>query len=130
MSEQGTGAETSQQKERGDRLLRIGDILLACVLGLTTLPLFGLIALAIRLESSGPVFCHQPRLLADGRRVFLVAFRTAANHAAGTWDGSCQTRVGSFLRYTRIEHLPRLINVLRGEMTLVGTDRLPSFQLD
>jgi lipopolysaccharide/colanic/teichoic acid biosynthesis glycosyltransferase len=53
----------------------------------------------------------------------LIAFRTAQG------DGAFETRVGSFLRYTRIEHLPQLINVLRGEITLIGADRLPLFGL-
>ena len=112
-----------------DRLLRIADIVVACALGLLTLPLFALVALAIRVESSGPVFCSRSRLLPDGRRVSLVRFRTKGDTG---WTGyrGFETHVGSLLRYTRIEHLPQLINVVRGEMTLTGADRLPPFLLD
>ena len=128
MSDQGTGAETSR-RDRVDLLLRIGDIVIACALGLLTLPLFALIALAIRVENSGPVFCSRPRLLPDGRRVSLVRFRTKGATGPTGYRGF-ETHVGSLLRYTRIEHLPQLINVLRGEMTLTGADRLPPFLLD
>jgi lipopolysaccharide/colanic/teichoic acid biosynthesis glycosyltransferase len=100
-------------------------------LGLFTLPLLGLVALAIWLESRGPVFRNRVRLLPDGRRIFLVSFHTAApNSAALRWESGFETRVGSFLRRTRIEHLPQLVNVIRGEMTLVGRDGLPPFVLD
>jgi O-antigen biosynthesis protein WbqP len=101
----------------------------ACALGLLTLPLFALVALVIRLESSGPVFCHCPRLLPDGRRVSLVNFRITSDTGPTGYRG-CETHVGSFLRYTRIERLPQLINVLRGDLTLLGADRLPPFLLD
>jgi lipopolysaccharide/colanic/teichoic acid biosynthesis glycosyltransferase len=128
MSDQGTGPEISR-RDRVDRLLRIGDIVVACALGLLILPLFGLVALAIRLESSGRVFCRCPRRLPDGRRVSLVNFRTTSDKGPTGYRGF-ETHVGSFLRYTRIEHLPQLINVVRGEMTLTGADRLPPFLLD
>jgi lipopolysaccharide/colanic/teichoic acid biosynthesis glycosyltransferase len=128
MSGQGTGPEISR-RDRVDRLLRIGDIVVACALGLLTLPLFALVALAIRLESSGPVFCRCPRRLPDGRRVSLVRFRITSDTGPTGYRG-LETHVGSFLRYTRIEHLPQLINVLRGDLTLIGADRLPPFLLD
>jgi putative colanic acid biosynthesis UDP-glucose lipid carrier transferase len=128
MSDQGTGPEISRG-DRVDRLLRIADIVVACALGLLILPLFGLVALAIRLESSGPVFCSRSRLLPDGRRVSLVRFRTKGDTGSTGYRG-LETHVGSLLRYTRIEHLPQLINVVRGEMTLTGADRLPPFLLD
>ena len=128
MSDQGTEADASG-RDTGGRLLRIGDIVVACALGLLTLPVFALVALAIRLESSGPVFCRCPRRLPDGRRVSLVNFRTTSDTGPTEYRGF-ETHVGSFLRYTRIEHLPQLINVLRGEMTLTGADRLPPFLLD
>src|ERR1051325_3269456 len=130
MSDQGTELRSSQP-DAGDRLLRWGDLSLACALGLFTLPLLGLVALAIWLESRGPVFRNRFRLLPDGRRIFLVSFHTAApNSAALRWESGFETRVGSFLRRTRIEHLPQLVNVIRGEMTLVGRDGLPPFVLD
>src|SRR3954453_16610701 len=102
MSGQGPGPKISW-RNRVDRLLRIGDIVVACALGLLTLPLFALVALAIRLESSGPVFCRCPRRLPDGRRVSLVRFRITSDTGPTGYRG-LETHVGSFLRYTRIEH--------------------------
>ena len=130
MSDQST--ETgSLQPATGDRLRRVGDLSLAYALGLLTLPLLGFVALAIWLESRGPVFRYRVRLLPDGRRIFLVSFRTAASdEGALRWESGFETRIGSFLRRSRIEHLPQLVNVMRGEMTLVGRHGLPPFVLD
>lgn len=106
------------------RLKRISDIVLATIgigLGLVCLPF---IAAAIWLEDRGPVFFSQPRV-GQGRRIFSVhKFRSMRNQAGGddyTRDGDCRiTRVGRFLRVTRLDELPQLWNVLRGEMSLIG----------
>jgi lipopolysaccharide/colanic/teichoic acid biosynthesis glycosyltransferase len=92
-----------------DRLKRAADVALALALVLFTLPLGVFVGLAIKLHSSGPMFSRQPRLGRNGRRYSIVRFRTP------------ETTVGEFLRYTRLEDLPQLVNVLRGEMTLIGT---------
>ena len=110
-----------------DRFQRATNILLAGTLLLFTLPLWALICLIIKLDSPGPLLARQPRLLADGRRIFVLRFRTAvhdAPRARPIWHPP-ETRVGQFLRFSRIEDLPQLINVLRGEMTLIGTGRAP-----
>ena len=80
---------------------------------------------------------HRPRRLAGGGRCFyMLRFRTlmhdperASGRLLCDWPAR-ETRVGRFLRYTRIEDLPQLINVLRGEMTLIGADGKPSIFAD
>ena len=73
------------------------------------MPLCGFVCVALKLDSSGPIFSQQPRLNHAGRRYVVIRFRAP------------ETILGEFLRYTRLEDLPLLINVLRGEMTLMGS---------
>jgi sugar transferase (PEP-CTERM system associated) len=103
------------------------DVLLA-VLGLVlTLPLFPLIALLIKRDSPGPVFYRQERLGKGGRIFRLIKFRSMRCDAESTtgpvWAGEHDprvTRVGRVLRRARLDEVPQLINVLRGEMSVVG----------
>jgi exopolysaccharide biosynthesis polyprenyl glycosylphosphotransferase len=122
---------------RSSRLLkRSMDITLAG-LGLVLLaPLFGVIALAIRLESEGPVFFRQARVGRGGRGFRILKFRTmrtgadrlkAELRSQRGADGLFKlendprvTRVGRLLRSTSLDELPQLLNVVRGEMSLVG----------
>jgi exopolysaccharide biosynthesis polyprenyl glycosylphosphotransferase len=107
-----------------ERMKRLSDIVLAALgLGLS-LPLFPLVALAIRAEDRGPVFFAQPRV-GQNRRVFTVhKLRTMRVGPAGgdyTRAGDSRiTRVGRFLRATRLDEVPQLWNVLRGDMSLIG----------
>jgi sugar transferase (PEP-CTERM system associated) len=103
------------------------DFLLAALGLLVTLPLFPLIALLIKLDSPGPVFYRQERLGEGGTVFWLVKFRSMRNDAEAqtgpVWAGERDprvTRVGRILRRTRLDELPQLMNVLRGEMSLVG----------
>jgi lipopolysaccharide/colanic/teichoic acid biosynthesis glycosyltransferase len=79
-------------------------------------PLLMFVALAIRWESPGPALERRLSITRDGRRFRELNFRVTEYD--GTWPGII-TRVGWFLLYTRIASLPQLINVLRGEMTLI-----------
>jgi exopolysaccharide biosynthesis polyprenyl glycosylphosphotransferase len=88
-------------------------------------PLLALIALAIRLDSAGPVFFVQDRVGRGGRRFRLVKFRTMrpAQGATSEWardNGDRLTRVGAWLRRFRLDELPQLVNILKGDMNLVG----------
>lgn len=89
-------------------------------------PLMLLIAVAIKLESPGPVFFVQERMGLDGKPFRMIKFRSmrsdAEKHGPGwtTDDDPRQTRLGSFLRKVEVDELPQLINVLIGEMSLVG----------
>jgi lipopolysaccharide/colanic/teichoic acid biosynthesis glycosyltransferase len=98
---------------------RLADIVVASALLCFTLPLLAAVALAIRWEGPGPIFERQERLGPTGRRYHLLTFRTTVLRP--TWAREV-TAVGQFVRYTRIDALPRLINVLRGEISMIETD--------
>jgi exopolysaccharide biosynthesis polyprenyl glycosylphosphotransferase len=106
---------------------RLADLVLVLV-SLPILILFlPLVALAIRLDSPGPIFYHQIRCGRAGRPFSIFKFRTmtvnAENDGQARWASKSDsriTRVGQFLRKTRVDELPQLLNVLRGEMSLVG----------
>ena len=91
-----------------------------------TAPVLGLTALAIKLDSKGPVFFRQERLGLGSKSFGVMKLRSMrvdaeANGPQFTADHDLRiTRVGHFIRKTRIDELPQLINVLRGEMSLVG----------
>lgn len=99
---------------------------IAAAIGLVGLaPLFGLVALAIRLDSGGPVFFVQERVGMGEKRFNLIKFRTMhpANGQTSEWvrdNGDRITRVGKWLRKFRLDELPQFVNVLRGDMNLVG----------
>jgi len=89
-------------------------------------PLMLLTALAIKLESPGPVFFVQPRMGLDGREFMLIKFRSMRTDAEKDGPGWTvrndprQTRLGAWLRRLEVDELPNLINVWLGEMSLVG----------
>ncbi len=106
---------------------RLGDIALSLVGLLLTGPFLPLIALAIKLDSPGPVFFRQVRVGQGDRPFNIFKFRTMRNDAeaktGAVWSQKNDpriTRLGGFLRKSRIDEIPQLFNVLRGEMSLVG----------
>ena len=108
--------------------LAVGQMLAPLAAGLAAVflcPLFVLIALAILLDSGRPVFFLQDRVGAFGRHFRLIKFRTmrATDRPSSEWagdNGHRITRVGKWLRRFRLDELPQFINVLRGDMNLVG----------
>ena len=101
--------------------------ILAVALGLLLLsPLFALVALLVKLTSPGPVFFRQQRIGRRFRPFFINKFRTMVQDAPKLGaqitfgDDPRITRLGHILRKTKIDELPQLINVLKGEMSLVG----------
>jgi lipopolysaccharide/colanic/teichoic acid biosynthesis glycosyltransferase len=100
------------------------DILAACVLLLLSAVFWPLIALAIRAESPGPVFFKQPRLGYLGREFTIIKFRTMRvadnDQAPASANDARVTKFGAFLRRTRMDEIPQLINILRGEMSFIG----------
>ncbi|MFL5283184.1 MAG: sugar transferase [Rhodopila sp.] len=111
----------------GAALKRCCDILIALVITLLTLPVMALAVVAIRLDSPGPIIYRQQRVGQFGRIFTVFKFRSMRIDAeacgkprwAQTGDPRV-TRVGRFIRASRIDELPQLANVLRGEMSLVG----------
>ncbi|WP_165423289.1 sugar transferase [Ktedonosporobacter rubrisoli] len=119
------GEELYKAHRRPDYTKRIFDICLATFFLLLLSPLLALIALLIKLDSPGPVFYRSTQVGRDGRRFKLYAFRTM-----NCWQDTALstelpanariTRIGHFLRNTLLDELPRLLNVLRGDMSLIG----------
>ena len=87
-------------------------------------PLLLVAAMAVRLETSGPVIFRQVRVGRNGRTFEILKFRTMRTGVPGpqvtSGDDPRLTRSGRWLRSTKIDELPQLLNVLRGEMSLVG----------
>ena len=109
-----------------DPAKRALDLVLAAPLLVLSLPLMALIALLIRLDSRGPALYRQERLGQGEKRFVLLKFRTmrVGTPTLPTDEmvrlPSPVTRVGALLRRTSLDELPQLLNVLRGEMSLVG----------
>ena len=110
-----------------DAVKRGFDLVVALIMLILVLPLLLAAALAIRLESPGPVLYRQERVGHRGRRFTLLKFRSmridAERDGTPRWAAENDprvTRVGAFIRKTRIDELPQLLNVLKGEMSFVG----------
>jgi len=105
---------------------RVIDILASLVLLMLSAPIMPLVALAIFLESGGPIFFRQVRVGYKGREFELIKFRSMVQDAEKNgpqWAKKQDirvTRVGKYIRKARLDELPQLFNVLRGEMSLVG----------
>lgn len=105
---------------------RILDLLLAVPATVLLLPVFALVAVWIKLDSRGPVFFLQERIGLGGRQFRIFKFRTMVTDAEmlGTQITVGQdpriTRSGHFLRKYRVDEFPQLLNVLKGEMSIVG----------
>ena len=110
-----------------DRVLKRGfDLIVSGAMLLLTGPLILAGIAAIRLEGRGPVFYRQERVTLDGEVFRIVKLRTMrvdAEAAGAVWAAARDTRItlaGLFLRRTRIDELPQLFNILKGEMSFVG----------
>jgi sugar transferase (PEP-CTERM system associated) len=108
-------------------LKRILDLMVSIVGLILASPLMALTALAIRLDSKGPVFYSQTRVGRMGKEFDVLKFRSmrqdAEQDGVAQWaakDDPRTTRLGKFLRKFRLDELPQLINVIRGEMSFVG----------
>jgi len=107
------------------RAKRLMDVSLSLVLLVLSAPLLGLAAVAIRLSSAGPVLFRQERIGLRGRSFVMLKLRTMQQNVDSDirWsvDGDPRvTPVGALLRRTHLDELPQLVNVLRGDMSLVG----------
>ncbi len=100
------------------------DITVAAAILLLTLPIIVIVALAIVLESRGPVFYRAERVGRNGRRLRMLKFRKMRNDASGLpltmGDDDRFTRIGRFLSRAKLDEVPQLWHVLKGEMSLIG----------
>ena len=106
---------------------RVLDSLLALVVLILTIPLFIIVAIAVKLESPGPIFYSQERVGRYNKPFHIYKFRSMVTDAekgnSPVWakkNDSRITRVGQFIRKTRLDELPQLWNILKGEMSFVG----------
>jgi exopolysaccharide biosynthesis polyprenyl glycosylphosphotransferase len=105
---------------------RLLDIVCSLALIALSAPIWALVALLIRMESKGPIFFHQTRIGQHGKPFEILKFRSmkvdAPKYARSPDEGSDPriTRIGRFLRKTSMDEVPQLINVLKGDMSLVG----------
>lgn len=116
---------------------RFIDLLLTIAMGVVALVILPFVAFAIKLDSPGPVFYSQHRLGLTGQVFRIYKFRSMAvnaetNGAVWAREGDPRvTRVGKYLRKSRLDELPQLWNVFRGHMTLVGPrPERPEFAID
>ncbi|MEC2019072.1 exopolysaccharide biosynthesis polyprenyl glycosylphosphotransferase [Bacillus velezensis] len=123
---QGTSAAVTERTARYLAFKRFMDIVFALAGLLAALPVVGLFSILIRLESPGPAFYKQERVGKDGKPFYLYKLRSMkidAEKSGAVWalkKDPRVTKVGAFIRRTRIDELPQLVNVLRGEMSLIG----------
>jgi lipopolysaccharide/colanic/teichoic acid biosynthesis glycosyltransferase len=120
--------------ELGKRVL---DLAVAATVGIVAAPVLAGIAIAIKLESRGPIFFRQERIGRNGRAFEIVKFRTLVNEPVRTpgdflLSASDEriTRVGAFLRRWSLDELPQLWNVLRGDMSIVGPRPTLRYQVE
>ena len=110
----------------GLRIKRLSDVILALALLLVMLPVMAGAAVLIKLESRGPVIFRQPRTGLGGGEFEILKFRSMTDDAERNGPQWAQrsdpriTRVGRFIRLLRIDELPQLVNVLKGEMSFIG----------
>lgn len=106
---------------------RIFDIIVASLLVVILSPILLLLSILIKIDSPGPVMFRQVRVTTYGKPFRIFKFRTMVNHAdkigtqVTTKGDSRVTRMGKMLRGCRLDELPQLFNVLKGEMSFVGT---------
>ena len=118
----GTGLTPAQRV--GKRLM---DILLCSVAMIIAAPVMAVVAIAIKLEDGGPVFFRQKRMTRGGREFDILKFRSMivdaekyAGAVLATDNDPRITRVGKVIRATRLDELPQILNIIKGDMSIVG----------
>jgi len=109
------------------KVKRITDFILSFVAMLILWPIFLILALAIKIDSKGPVFFKQKRIGKDKKHFYILKFRTMRTdtpsdmptHMLQNPDAFI-TKSGKFLRKTSLDELPQIINILKGEMSIIG----------
>jgi lipopolysaccharide/colanic/teichoic acid biosynthesis glycosyltransferase len=106
-----------------DLLKRLMDIFIASVLGIISLIVYPFVIAAIKIEDRGPMFFKQVRVGKNGKTIHILKFRTMfiRDDIDVTQDSASRVmKVGNFLRRTRLDEIPQLWNVVRGDVSLIG----------
>ncbi len=106
-----------------DSIKRISDIVLASILAIPSALLFPFVSLAIKLDDGGDILISQNRIGKNNGQIRIYKFRSMKVNDGGKWltDGDERvTRIGKFLRKSRIDELPQLWNVIKGDISLIG----------
>ena len=118
----GTGLTPAQRV--GKRLM---DIVLCAIAMIPAAPIMAVVALAIKLEDGGPVFFKQKRMTRNGREFDILKFRSMivdaekyAGAVLATDNDPRITKVGKVIRATRLDEIPQILNILKGDMSIVG----------
>ena len=118
----GTGLTPAQRVAK-----RAMDIVLCSIAMIVAAPVMAVVAIAIKLEDGGPVFFRQKRMTRNGREFDILKFRSMivdaekyAGAVLATDDDPRITKVGKFIRATRLDELPQILNILKGDMSIVG----------
>lgn len=114
---------SSRPRATYDALKRLMDVVIAIIWLIVTTPFFPFIALAIKLDSPGPAFIEQERFGQNNKIIKLIKFRSMTGNDKGKWldkDDDRVTKVGRFLRKSRLDEFPQMWNVLKGDMSLIG----------
>jgi exopolysaccharide biosynthesis polyprenyl glycosylphosphotransferase len=109
---------TTEAYEIYDGIKRIFDIVIATILFLISLLLYPFIILAIKTDGRGKIFFTQERIGQDNKKIRIYKFRTMSEEE-NTSDRMV-TKVGRFLRVSRLDEIPQLVNVIKGDLSLVG----------
>jgi lipopolysaccharide/colanic/teichoic acid biosynthesis glycosyltransferase len=128
-SAQHLSIRTWQKQAVSARLMRLADLVIGSAILALLLPLMIIVFALMKLERPGPVLEKCPCIERGGRRFQILKFRTLMHDPEYAVPiRARKTQLGEFLRYTRIEDLPQLMNVIRGEMSLIDRNgRSPSF---
>jgi exopolysaccharide biosynthesis polyprenyl glycosylphosphotransferase len=115
----------STMRSSGRAAKRVFDATVSAVMLLLLAPLYGLLALAVRLTSPGPIYFRQRRIGKNGHEVEILKFRSMRVNSESDTQWSVDeddrvTKIGSIMRKTSLDELPQLWNVLKGDMSLVG----------
>lgn len=112
--------------KQGSFIKRFSDIVVSIFSLIITSPIFVISAIAIKIESKGPILFLHERTGLNGKTFKMIKFRGMIDNALNFGPGITQmndpriTKVGKFLRRTSIDELPQLLNVLKGEMSIIG----------
>ncbi len=113
---------SSSAKTSFDIFKRLMDIVLSTVGGIVSLLFYPFVYIAIKIDDGGPLFITQERIGKNNKIIRIKKFRTMTANDHGRFDASKnrETRVGRFIRKTRIDELPQIWNVFRGDVSVIG----------